>query len=266
MTDSSAAILSPLCKLLGMRSVLWYAHKHRSVFLRFASIFLDSIVTSTDGSFPKGKKSAIPIGQAIDTSLFNSSTCLSSKHLLFKLYHVGRIDASKNIQLLIDLLVSLQQFDERFTLTLIGKPTSLYQEKALSTLKDEYCHLFENASIKIMNPIKQEELVHLVHNFGIFVHAYLGSLDKSLLEASALMKPVVTINSEYLTEFGSWSQNAMSDSRVNFLVNEVRNVMTSDLDSLNNELLRRQKIVIERHSLELWARKIYPILIEKGSK
>lgn len=266
MTDSSAAILSPFCKILGMRSVLWYAHKHRSIFLRFASIFLDSIVTSTDGSFPRQRKLALPIGQAIDTFLFHSDTLVSSKEILFKLYHVGRIDLSKNIKLLINLLVSLKQFDERFTLTLIGKPTGANQQKEFDALRDEYCSLFENGSVEVMPPIKQEKLVHVVHNFGIFVHAYFGSLDKSLLEASALMKPVVTMNAEYLNEFGSWSQNTVPNSAVGFLVCEVQSIMAASLKSLNNELLRRQQIVIEQHSLELWAKKVHPILIEERSK
>ena len=61
--------------------------------------------------------------------------------------------------------------------------------------------------------------------------------------------PVITINEEYLEIFGRWST-----SQVLSLQSEMESVMSLDPKTLSSQLLRRQNIALQSHSLTHWSR------------
>ena len=89
------------------------------------------------------------------------------------------------------------------------------------------------------------------------MHAYKGSLDKTLIEATLAGLPVVTLNLEYLHIFGSWLpgniDNVSLDTELNFL-NEM------DVVSRVSEVRRRQAIALSGHTLNSWAKKLSELL------
>ena len=70
MTEVQSGIIAPISKLLGIRHLLWYAHKSKSKYLVWNNIFVDEILTSTSGSCPIKSHKIKPIGQGIDQNLF----------------------------------------------------------------------------------------------------------------------------------------------------------------------------------------------------
>ena len=83
----------------------------------------------------------------------------------------------------------------------------------------------------------------------------MGSLDKTLIEATLSGLPVVTTNPEYLENFGSWIGSDGSSLKEEFLA-----LLTYTRDELANELKRRRDIAANHHSLENWAKQVNQLL------
>ena len=90
---------------------------------------------------------------------------------------------------------------------------------------------------------------------GCFFHAYIGSLDKTLIESTMCRVPVITINPEYLEIFGTWSN---LDEIT--LVDEYTAMRKLTQVELKAELNRRVELAVQNHSLEHWINLLMEIL------
>ena len=71
MTSIQSTFISPLTRVLRIRHYLWYAHTSNNIYLQISRALTNGIITSTPGSCPiKGRK-VYPIGQAVDSKVFN---------------------------------------------------------------------------------------------------------------------------------------------------------------------------------------------------
>ena len=89
----------------------------------------------------------------------------------------------------------------------------------------------------------------------VFIHSYIGSLDKTLVEATMIGLPVVTINPEYISQFGSWSKAVPVT-----LVDEVKALLACAPKELTFELQRRREYSVLSHSLLHWTDELSRIL------
>ena len=89
-----------------------------------------------------------------------------------------------------------------------------------------------------------------------FIHAYEGSLDKILVEATFVRRPVVTRNHGYLEEFGTWS-----DSIPSTLELELRSLLIRSDKEIAIEVNRRYEIATNNHDISSWVDKLNSILI-----
>ena len=253
MTDLHCAILSPLVRIRGRRQILWYAHTKRSIYLRWSALWVDYIVTSTEGSCPIHGRKIISIGQAIDSNKFKEIPF--NKLNLDKLVHIGRFDKSKNIDLLIEQARLLRDEFEKVSLTIIGSPAN--QESiswSTNLMKASQRDVFDGW-LTFSDSIPREEIPAMMETFGCFFHAYLGSLDKTLVEATMLSLPVVSINPEYTSIFGYWSA-VISPS----LNDEYKALRILSPEEIANELRRRRAIAVQDHSLSNWVHQLSEIL------
>lgn len=253
MTDLQCALLSPLIKIRGRRQFLWYAHAHKSKFLVFSSYWVTNIVTSTLGSCPIKSKSVVPIGQAIDHTQFQFIPY--NRMHLGKLVHIGRFDKSKNIDMLISGAETLKKEFPEIELTLIGSPGNVESSNWAESL-------VENSSIKVnegwltfKDSVLRSDIPNEMKNYGVFFHAYVGSLDKTLVESTMMGIPVISVNAEYLSIFGSWS----NFTRIN-LENEYRAFRSRNDSEIIKEISRRKAIALENHSFQNWVSKFSNIL------
>jgi len=90
---------------------------------------------------------------------------------------------------------------------------------------------------------------------GCFFHGYLGSLDKTLIESTMLRVPVVTLNPEYTSIFGTWSKLPISD-----LIDEYLALRNLTRGEINLELDRRLDLARRNHSLRNWIEKLATLL------
>lgn len=249
MTDVQSAMTAPFTRILRVRHVLWYAHTHKSPFLEFASYFVNTIVTSTSGSCPLQIDKVHTIGQGVDTQLFQFSR--RSKSDTPRCVHVGRFDPSKKIEVIINAIDELRDRGMALNLTLVGSSSSassaIYSEKITEKVKMSGM----SSWIDFYPSIKRQELPEFLHDFDIFVHAYTGSLDKSIIEATLLGLPVATENQEYIKIFGAWASEGEVDLR-----KELDALIRIEPQKLYLELRRRRKIAEVEHSLTNWINKL----------
>ncbi len=253
MTDVQAAILSPLIWALNKPQFLWYAHTTKSKYLRFASFWVNGIVTSTSGSCPIRKSKVLPIGQAIDVSLFPFRDF--DRSALNQLIHVGRFDRSKKVDQLILAVNDLRLEFKNLELLLVGSTANQDSKEWAKGVVEDSKQFVEAGWLKFSEAIPKKEFANLVSEYGIFLHKYDGSLDKTLIESTLLGVPVITTNPEYLTIFGSWE----GQDKVT-IVGEYRSIIEKSTDYLQRELRRRAEIAIANHSLESWGKEMSEIL------
>ena len=257
MTDFQSALLGPFIKILGLRHFLWYAHKTKSKYLKIANIFVDGIITSTVGSCPIQSSKVHAIGQAIDETFFRFHRG-NSNSALFNALHVGRFDQSKRIGEIISSVSDLRNTFPQLMFTQVGSPSTPSSEKVAINLTNEWQTAISAGWLKFLPTMNRSDLPAMIPKFDVFFHAYSGSLDKTLIEATLCGLPVITLNPEYLTEFGSWSGQLNISMEVEYL-----SLVKMDENKYREELQRRYRICVDRHTRAKWIKSLVEILVEE---
>lgn len=245
MTDVQAAIISPFAKALRVKHIQWYAHKTYSRYLRFSKLFVDAVVTSTPGSCPISGKRVFPIGQALIPESFEYKP--RNQNEFKSAVHIGRFDPSKDIELLAQTCMKYASQYSFLSLTQIGSPATTIAGEYVKSFEKKFSKEIAEKSIIICSSIPRSEISATLRKFDFFIHAYVGSLDKTLLESTMSGVPVVTINPEYHAIFGTWSGLTSPT-----LWNELESLQRIAPEELTEKLLRRREICELNHSLDNW--------------
>jgi glycosyltransferase involved in cell wall biosynthesis len=256
MTSVQAALISPITRILRIKHLLWYTHTSDNFALRVCNLFTNGILTATAGSCPLSGSKVYIIGHSIDTRIFKTKS--SPSFPISSFVHVGRFDPSKNIRLIIQTLQNLRSTKSDVSFTNIGLPSgeanATYYQNIISEFeRDKY-----STWLKFEGSVPRQTLPSLLNNFDCFIHAFDGSLDKAVLEATFAGLPVVTINPEYKKIFGSWDKN----NRLNeyTLLEELNFLLSLAREELNTELDRRYQIAQKDYELEGWARRVITVM------
>ncbi len=255
MTEVQSALISPFTKIMGVRHIVWYAHASTSIAMNVNSYLLDGIATSTSGSCPYAGDKIYILGQAIDEDFFR----LHERNFdpPYKFVHVGRTDPSKKIEIIIQTIENLNRKGFESSLTIIGGPSSASfndYRRSLEHLKE--CS-DKPSSITFSGPIQRSLLPDYLHSFDFFIHAFQGSLDKSLIEATLCGIPVLTLNKEYRNIFGQWDQSPNSSLEDEFVA-----LAGLSTEQVNFEINRRRELAVSQHSLTGWVEKIAELLVD----
>jgi len=250
MTDVQSAILSPITRILGIRHYLWYAHTSHSIYLRWANLWVNSVVTSTAGSCPITSHKVIAVGQAINPEIFSFNKRNGGK--LVAGVHIGRLDQSKRIEMLIQECEKIRHLGYPVTFCQIGSPSIKEFSNYQNLIQDKARNL---KWVEIQNSISRDKLPIILQAKDFFIHAFDGSLDKSLVEATMCGLPVLTTNKEYLREIGSWTGDLSSTLSEQYLF-----LTRMNRGKLQDELVRRQKLCLEFHSISHWQSELSQLL------
>jgi glycosyltransferase involved in cell wall biosynthesis len=258
MADVQAAILSPVLYLMRRRHGLWYAHSHVSVYLRFAGLFVDFILTATIGSCNLKSKKVVVIGHGVDESEFNFQVHQNNR--LEKILTVGRLDPSKHFEKILDFFVEAKSKFPELTLTSVGSPSTRNAETELRDVLKLHKDIFDSKSIKLLPSARRGSVSSILSTHDVFVHAYLGSLDKSILEATLCGIPVITLNYQYHEVFGVWGGLGNKDS----LFSQYVALRSLSVEQLNMEIERRVNVSLQNHSLTHWSQEVVARLQNPG--
>lgn len=253
MVDTHCALVSPVFFLARKRQILWYAHQKKSLPLRISSMFVDTILTSTDMSFPKSPKriqrKLKVIGQGVDTEDFPHLWKNSKKFR--RVISVGRLDPSKGMGLILEALGKCKIGSNPFCVSFAGISSSRASAVAFETILKKSKNDCPDLEVILLGSLKREQLARTIAEYDFFIHAYQGSLDKVLVEATMVGIPVVTINAEYLRLFGSWSLVPQPS-----LEQELDAFLQSDFSIIEQIGKDRLEICLKDHSLVGWVDRV----------
>lgn len=260
MTDLQSCLLAVPCKILGIRHVLWYAHKKKSAYLRIAALFVDCILTSTRGSMPINSKKVVVIGQAIDSTPFREQFKYFPSYPPLKWYSIGRIDPSKNLESIINVFSTLRDEGWNLTLDIFGAPSSKKFESYANSLFNKFSADDFVKWLSFKGKIQNHEVPTISQFYDGFIHAYEGSLDKVLIEATMARRVVVTNNREYLDSF----EVSVSDNFAENLITYMRRVLNGTLENQELEVNRKFDMAQSKHSMQIWIGFLTKSLFGKG--
>ena len=255
MTSTHSAFVSPITKLLRLKHYLWYAHTSNGVYLRVSKLLTNGIITSTPGSCPLVGEKIYPIGQSIDKNKFQKQ---QAHYPIKNLIHTGRLDPSKNIDLIIEGVESLRKNYSELTLEIVGSPSSdLYKEYSQDLISKFSSHPY-NSWLKFTPYIPRVDLPKLLRDKDGFIHSFQGSLDKTLVEATFSGLPVISINREYLNIFGSWGSSHNYDDLT--IESEALVLFKMSEDEIKREVDRRYALAVAQHEVTGWVDRLVKIL------
>ena len=259
MTLVQSALLAPVFKVLGIKHFVWYAHAQNSIFLKWVHIWVDGIFTSTIGSCPIKSEKIIYLGQGVDPSLFIGGVLKNAP--IKKLVHFGRVDPSKDISTIILAVQNLRRENENFHLDIIGSPSSESSERYLLSLQQKWEREIKSGWLQFKPSVPRSEIPEMLKSYDCFIHAFKGSLDKTLIEATLSLLPVITLNQEYLREFTKFEKFSNIS-----LEAQLRELVSTPQEFVNEMLESRKAYASHNHSLSRWARELATVLIAGSSK
>lgn len=244
MTTVQSCLVGPILKFRGINHFLWYAHAQNSTILRIAHFWVTKLITSTPGSCPIAGKKVMYLGQSINQETFKSTR---NATLPFKRFvHLGRTDPSKNLRYIIETIFHFREFDRELRLEFVGNPSGVSQSAEFEKLKESWADSIAQGWLVFSPAIPRELIPNLLQQHDVFIHAFKGSLDKTLIEATMTRVPVITVNQEYINEFGSWGKTPIT------LENELASLFSYDQAEVDMKLNERVLKAINNHSKKMW--------------
>jgi glycosyltransferase involved in cell wall biosynthesis len=238
MAPLSSIVVAPLTRLFKIPHALWYAHAQKTKLLILAVSLVDVVLSSTRGSFPLETRKLTLIGQGVDSSIFARQS--HAKVSKFNFLYAGRMDASKNIESIVNVLAKLKSKYPEICLTLIGNGSSLIAKS------------FKKEWISTKDSVKHNLLPREFEKHGTFIHAFIGSLDKVLVEAVMMKVPVISTNPEFISGFHSYSAS-MTDT---CLESQINHYLHLDDRALNLIVERNYQIAINYHEMGKWIERL----------
>ena len=253
MTLVQSFFAAPILKLTRKPHFLWYAHKQNSLMLKLVSFTLSGLITSTRGSCPIQTKKVYCVGQSINESNFTREFPVEQP--ITKFVHIGRADPSKKLELIIETIHKLRLVHPDFELALIGNPSTDHYVRAYESLQEKWESAVTEGWLTFHDSIPRRHIPLILSENHVFVHAYSGSLDKTLIEATMSGLAVATLNKEYQNDFGSWQSDCEN------LYLEIKEILEINTEGLRKEIERRRQLAIKLHSIDHWVSNLTLILL-----
>lgn len=250
-----------LWRLLGKRTVLWFAHYRPDWKLHFSEKVVDVIVTSVPEACNIKSKKVRAIGQAIDTDVFyNAGGKRQKNSLLF----LGRIAPVKKLEILIDALAEIKKSFSDAVLHIVGEPgekDAAYNKSIKKRIDELNCA--EN--IIFRGKVSNTETPAIYNQYEIFINLTpTGSFDKTILEAMACETLIVVSNRAYERVLSVDLQKLLlfreNDSRD--LAQKLKNVLALSPEEKKRIGARLRECVVRGHSMEHLIGALAQILIK----
>lgn len=257
MTNTHSFLIAPICWLLQVKHYLWYAHRSLPFSLIFAYPFLTGVLTSTVDSFPFKAHKVHYLGQQVDSQPFQSS--LQDANLPpLRWYYIGRIDPSKDIEIMIQFLESIKNKYPGITFDIYGGISSDRLHTYWTKLQNDLKIQGRSNWITYHGPLPNNKVASIADAHDAFLHAFNGSLDKSLVEATLAKRFVLTSNQSFLAEFHEHHQ--FTGSKLEVLHEQFNTLTAMSSIEAKAELNRIYEHSLQEHSLQNFVPKLQKIL------
>jgi len=195
----------------------------------------------------------------IDTTFLPNNPKMPSQDRK-KWLHVGRLDPSKRIEEIIHSMEYCRGKGFELYLDIFGAPSSSkYHEYAIG-LRSRFSSSLYSDWVKFKGPLARSEYKTLISEYDGFIHAFQGSLDKTLVEATLSKRIVVSTNQEYLRSF---ALEACAASTKTSLAQMLLDVLETKYSKIETRINRNYLIAKNAHTFEVWIHKLNLILESK---
>lgn len=247
MTEVQSMLIAPLCWALRKKHYLWYAHAGHSPYLYLAFPFLSGVITSTSGSCPIRGRKVRYIGQSIQIEQASLHYTLPAQPPL-RWYSLSRIDPSKRIETIIDCFNELRELGFPVELDIFGAPSSNKGDSYYASLTKTYMSSGDKW-LRFCGKLRRSELVHTASKYDGFVHAFQGSLDKTLIEAVVCKKIVATTNREFFADFNKSLPKEFQNLN---LIQQILFYLNLTELEMKDLVYRNYEVAHSKHSLDKW--------------
>jgi len=246
-------ILAASCaKLFGKKIVTWYAHGSINWKLYLAYWLTDKLITSSEkGCRLKNRKKIKVIGQGIDIDCFKPKQEYVQRKEKIRILSVGRISPVKDYETLVRAVnILIEQGIKNLEAEVCGGVGLKSHKKYFNYLKHLVESLKLESKIKFLGPVPHNQLLGYYQDCDLFISpSQTGSLDKTVLEAMACQKLVLTCNDAFIEIF--------NDSRMIFEKKNAQNLAQKIVNLINlskkekqiiGQRLRRE--IVQNHNLD----------------
>jgi glycosyltransferase involved in cell wall biosynthesis len=251
----------PIWRLLGKKTILWYAHGYVPTGLPLAEKYATVVCTSTESGFRINSLKKRVVGQAIDTE--KCKPLLANPHDIFRIISVGRITPSKDYETLIEAIDILHKKGVSVDVTIFGKAAIHSDLEYERRLKDLVSVKHFSAKFEFAGAVAHDKLPSHFQNADLFVNmGKTGSLDKAVLEAMSAGLPVLTCNEAFEGVLGGFAERLMyGKENTSELAGKIETMirMSHNERALLGEGLRQ--IVVRDHSLATFPERILQTIL-----
>ena len=245
MAPKQCAMVGPLLRALGIKNILWYAHKSSPMSLKVSNLFCNKILTCSPGSLQIKTHKKVVTGHHIDEKIFYGTPKAEPMRCAIT---VGRVDNNKNFQVILESFAIAVEEGLLDRLIVVGNSSSL-EDKQQFEKQLEATHLTDRQVI-CLGRVARVDLPGILSSADIFLHASTGSLDKAPIEALLIGLPIATINEEFIDIFDSWTHKTHPN-----LIQEIRAVLQLPTEARLVAIANKMTTAKKNHSLTSWATK-----------
>jgi glycosyltransferase involved in cell wall biosynthesis len=256
-------LAAPITKLLGVRTVLWYAHPARTVSLSLAERLADTILTSLPGAYPGRVRDVYAIGQAIDVEAFPYAEPRPPDGSL-RLLALGRTSPSKGYPVAVQGITRARERGLDVRLRIVGPSTTTAEERHREELLRLIDALGMQGAVGLESGVPRSETRSLLRWCDALVNTTIaGSGDKAVFEAMAVGRPVIASNPAFGGLLSHLPLNLVftdgSPGELAELVLQFSRTDRTVRDDCGRELRRR---VEQGHSLVHWTERVIHLATE----
>jgi glycosyltransferase involved in cell wall biosynthesis len=183
----------------------------------------------------------------------------NKKSNLFTILSIGRIDPSKNVDLIIDAVQELvskhPELQYKMALRIIGGPGLKSNQDYFQMVKSKAQELEQNILVDFVGPVPNNATISYYQNADLFINiSDTGGLDKVVLEAMACKTIVLTSNNtfqKYIPEQLFLKHKNKNDIAERIF--EIKNLSNDSKIDIQNKLFT---FIKENHDLSRLVKKI----------
>ena len=256
MNVRSAMLIGLPLKLFRINQVLWYSHSAKPRSLRFATKFVDTIVSTSRKTFPISTRKLICTGHGIVFPDISESISRQRQIIVV----LGRVSRSKRIHHLIPEIAKFNSFQTSKTLALdvLGQTMTnddlRYQNELI-----KIAHTY-NVNVNFKGSIPKAEIFDRLSTYFVSYNGMEGTIDKAAIEATYAGCYLVSDQVETLKQCGFISRDEITEGILPSISTQLKNVYEINEHDL---FVIRQSVKVyvrNHHSLNKTIEKIVSLL------
>ena len=212
MVPRYALLVAPYRFLLGIPTVMWYAHNSADLRLKLANLCVDRFVSVSRDSFPLDPARCEVVGHGVDTELFKPPENVPGRgeEGTIRFLSLGRISPRKELDTLVsaaDLLVN-RWGRQKLEFVVAGAPLAPSDHDYYRRLRSRVEELGLERLFQFVGGIPHSETVRQIQKCDFFVNMHVeGGLGKAVLEAMSCARPAFVSTPTYYEQFPSYGES-----------------------------------------------------------